>query len=472
MKQKRLAAKNAAAAAEKGSFNAITEGVIWKQLLLFFFPILFGTFFQQLYNTTDAVIVGNFVGKEALAAVGGSTATLINLLVGFFMGLSSGASVIISQYFGAKSGGDVNKAVHTAVALSICGGLLLMAVGILISPWALRLMHTPEDIIDYSITYLRIYFCGMIPSLFYNMGSGILRAVGDSKRPLYFLILSCFINIVLDVFFVAVLDMKVLGVAFATVLSQVCSALMTLFVLLRTKADYRLFPRQIRFHGRILENMVRIGLPSGLQSVMYAASNIIIQSSINGFGTDTVAAYTAYGKIDGLFWMIMGAFGIAITTFAGQNYGAGKYERVRKSVRVCLLLTLLTTVGITALVLTAGQPILRLFTDDQAVIRIGLEILRFIVPVYFTYICIEILSGAARGCGSSLLPMIITCLGVCVLRVVWIFAAVPFHRDLKTVLFSYPLTWTVTSVLFLLYYRFGKWLPRGDDPEKEGAETV
>ncbi len=440
--------------------NAITEGVIWKQLLLYFFPILLGTFFQQLYNTTDAVIVGNFVGKEALAAVGGSTATLINLLVGFFMGLSSGASVVISQYFGAKNSGDVKKAVHTAIALSLCGGLLLMLIGIGVSPWALKAMHTPEDVIGYSVTYLRIYFCGMIPSLVYNMGSGVLRAIGDSRRPLYFLIASCFINIVLDIFFVAILHMEVLGVALATVLSQVCSALMTLFVLFRTRECYGLVPKQIGFTPRILGNMVRIGLPSGLQSVMYAVSNMIIQASVNTFGTNTVAAYTAYSKIDGLFWMVMGAFGISITTFTGQNFGAGKYDRVRKSVRVCLLMTFITTLGITFLVLAAGETILGLFTKDEAVIRIGLEILHFIVPVYVTYICIEILSGAARGCGISLLPMIITCLGVCVLRIVWIFLAVPLHRDLKTVLVSYPLTWTVTSILFLLYYRFGKWLPR------------
>ena len=300
--------------------NQITEGVIWKQLLFFFFPILFGTFFQQLYNTTDAVIVGKFVGKEALAAVGGPAATLINLLIGFFTGLSSGATVIISQYYGAKKPEDVKKTVHTAIALSIAGGAVIMALGLLFSRAALQAMHTPDDILLPSIVYMRIYFLGVIPSLIYNMGSGILRAVGDSRHPLYFLILSCIANIVLDILFVTVLKMGVLGVAAATALSQVISALMVTIVLMRTEDSYRLFIRQIRFSPVLLQNIIRIGLPAGVQATMYSLSNLIIQSSINSFGTDTIAAWTAYGKVDGIFWMIMAAYGVAITTFAGQNF--------------------------------------------------------------------------------------------------------------------------------------------------------
>ena len=297
-----------------GKENKIVTGVIWQQLLLFFFPILFGTFFQQLYNAADAVIVGRFVGKEALSAVGGGTGTLIQLLVGFFVGLSSGATVIISQYYGAKRAEMVGYAVHTSIAFSLVAGVGMLIVGVTAAPWALRAMSTPEDILGPSTTYIRIYFLGVIGNLIYNMGAGILRAVGDSKRPLYFLIASCLTNIVLDIAFVIGLHRGVAGAALATILSQALSAVLVLWVLMRTKDMHRLELRKIRFDGRMFHRIIRIGLPAGLQSVMYTSSNILIQSSVNELGTDTVAAWTAYSKIDSLFWMIVNAFGISITT--------------------------------------------------------------------------------------------------------------------------------------------------------------
>ena len=442
------------------NINQITEGVIWKQLLAFFFPILFGTFFQQLYNTTDAIVVGNFVGKQALAAVGGPASTLINLLVGFFTGLSSGATVVISQFYGAKHKDDVRKAVHTSIALSIAGGAVIMVLGIAFAGVALRAMNTPEDIMSMSLTYMRIYFLGVIPSLIYNMGSGILRAVGDSKRPLYFLIASTLTNIVLDLFFVLVLRMGVAGVAIATSLSQVASAAMVMYALMKTDDMYRLYLREIRFSPSILSAIIRIGLPAGLQSTMYSVSNLIIQASINSFGTDTIAAWTAYSKIDGMFWMIMSAYGVSITTFAGQNFGAGKYDRIHKSVRVCIGMSAFTSVLLSAIVLVGGRFFLGLFTDDPGVADIGMSIIHVIAPTYITYICIEILGGTARGCGDSIIPMLLTCFGVCVLRVIWILGIVPNHRDLATVAFSYPLTWAVTSVMFIVYYLRGNWLKR------------
>ena len=442
------------------NINQITEGVIWKQLLAFFFPILFGTFFQQLYNTTDAIVVGNFVGKQALAAVGGPASTLINLLVGFFTGLSSGATVVISQFYGAKHKDDVRKAVHTSIALSIAGGAVIMVLGIAFAGVALRAMNTPEDIMGMSLTYMRIYFLGVIPSLIYNMGSGILRAVGDSKRPLYFLIASTLTNIVLDLFFVLVLRMGVAGVAIATSLSQVASAAMVMYALMKTDDMYRLYLREIRFSPSILSAIIRIGLPAGLQSTMYSVSNLIIQASINSFGTDTIAAWTAYSKIDGMFWMIMSAYGVSITTFAGQNFGAGKYDRIHKSVRVCISMSAFTSVLLSAIVLVGGRFFLGLFTDDPGVADIGMSIIHVIAPTYITYICIEILGGTARGCGDSIIPMLLTCFGVCVLRVIWILGIVPIHRDLATVAFSYPLTWAVTSIMFIIYYLRGNWLKR------------
>lgn len=432
--------------------NGITEGVIWKQLLIFFFPILFGTFFQQLYNTVDAVIVGRFVGKEALAAVGGSTGTLINLLVGFFVGLSSGATVIISQFYGGGREKRVSEAVHTAIAFSLACGVGLMVIGIAASPIALRAMGTPEDIMQYSLSYIRIYFLGIIPNLVYNMGAGILRAIGDSKRPLYYLMASCFTNIVLDLVLVVWLRLDVRGAAIATIVSQLVSAVLVVLQLLRTKDSYKLVIRKIRLNLFMVMRIVRIGLPAGLQSVMYSASNIIIQRSVNSLGTDTVAAWTAYSKIDSVYWMIISALGISITTFVGQNYGAGKLDRVKRGIYVCLGLSFLITAILSVTLYLGGGYIYLMFTADAAVIAKGMEILHFLVPAFATYVCIEVLSGALRGTGDCWIPMIMTAVGVCALRVLWILVAVPLKPDILTVVFSYPLTWSITSILFLVYF--------------------
>ncbi|MDO4325331.1 MAG: MATE family efflux transporter [bacterium] len=436
--------------------NQITEGVIWKQLLFFFFPILLGTFFQQLYNTADAIIVGKFVGKQALASVGGTSNTIINLFVGFFVGLSSGATVIISQFFGARDDEGVSRAVHTSIALSIAGGIIIMVIGLLVAPWALTIMGTPKDVFDGSLTYLRVYFCGIMASLLYNIGTGILRAVGDSKRPLYFLMVACIVNIILDIILVLGCQLGVLGVALGTVISQVVSACLVIITLLRSDTSCRLFPKKIRLDMKLLKNVLMIGFPAGMQSVMYTLSNMIIQASVNSFGTDTMAAWTAYGKIDSLFWMIINAFGISITTFVGQNYGARRYDRMKKSVRVCLAMSFSITIAISTILMFAGQFIFEMFTNDPAVLEIGMEILRFIVPTFFTYVCIEVLSGAARGTGDTLIPTLITAFGVCVLRAVWVLGIVPSHHTIRMVVFSYPLTWVISSIAFIVYYSYRK----------------
>ncbi|MBR6766841.1 MAG: MATE family efflux transporter, partial [Clostridia bacterium] len=398
----------------------ITEGVIWKQILLFFFPILLGTFFQQLYNTADAIIVGKFVGTTALAAVGGSTGALINLLVGLFVGMASGATVIISQFYGARKQKEVSDTVHTAAALGLISGAFLMVIGFILSPIILGMMNTPDDVIGMSTTYIRIYFVGIIPMMVYNIGSGILRAVGDSKRPLYFLICACMTNIVLDVVFVAGFEMGIAGAALATTLSQVLSAVLVTITLMRTHASFRLEPRKIRIHKNLLFNIIRIGLPAGLQSVMYSMSNVIIQSAVNSFGSNVMAAMTAYGKIDGLFWMIIGAYGIAVSTFVGQNFGARKFDRMRKCIRVGLGMAAGTTVLLSLVMYTCGSFIYRLFTSDAVVLDYGMQILRLVSPLWITYVCIEILSASIRGTGDSLIPTLLTLFGVCLLRVVWI----------------------------------------------------
>ncbi len=447
-------------ASERSRINGITEGVIWKQLLIFFFPIMLGTFFQQLYNTVDAVIVGQYVGKEALAAVGGSTGTLINLLVGFFVGLSSGATVIISQYYGAYRPAETSLAVHTATALGIAGGVVFMVVGLIVSPLALTIMSTPADIFDHALSYIRIYFLGMVFNLVYNMGAGILRAVGDSKRPLYFLIFSTLLNVVLDLLFVVALNLGVNGAAIATILCQAVSAVLVMYILMRSDDVYRVRLRDIRFSLPILRDIVRIGLPAGLQSVIYNVSNIIVQATINSFDTNVIAAWTANGKIDGIFWMIMGAFGTATTTFSGQNFGAQKYDRIRRCVRVCGLMAFGAAALISTVVLVFGPLIFRIFTSDEGVIESGMQIIHALAPFYFTYVCVEVISGTVRGAGDSFWPMIITCFGVCVGRILWILFVVPQYHTIEMLVWGYPISWALTSVLFIIYYLQGGWLRR------------
>lgn len=440
--------------------NQITEGIIWKQILLFFFPILFGNFFQQLYNAADAMIVGRFVGKEALSAVAGSTGMLTQMVVGFFVGLSSGAAVLVSQYYGAKRGDMVGYGVHTFLAFSILAGLAMTVLGIVLSPWMLEAMGTPAEVMEMSVLYLRVYFGGMTGNLVYNSGAAVLRAVGDSKKPLYFLIISCLINILLDVLFVVFCGLGVLGAALATILCQALSAGMVIIALMRTRDMHRLEWSRVRMDGRMLQRMIRIGFPSGLQSVMYGISNVIIQSAINSLGTDSVAAWAAYSKLDSVFWMIVSAFGIAATTFVGQNFGAGRMERVRSGVRTCMMMTILSSVMMSVIIYNWGIYGFELFTSDQGVVSIGVAMMRYLSPVYVTYVSIEILSGALRGVGDCWIPMLLCCGGVCALRVLWVLAAVPLRRDIYTIMFSYPLTWVVTTVLFVVYYVFFSKLKR------------
>lgn len=443
---------------KKAAANPITEGVIWKQLLTFFFPIMIGTFFQQLYNTADAVIVGQYLGKTALAATGGTSSVLINLLVMFFINLSSGASVVISQYYGARREKELKDALHTAIALALTGGLILSVIGVACTPAVLRFLHSPEDVLPLAVIYLRVYFSGMIAVLVYNIGSAILRAVGDSRRPLYFLIVACFINILLDLLFVAVFHFGIAGASAATVIAQGISALLVLRTLLTTREVYKLTLKDIRFHPRLLKRILFIGFPAGVQSSMFNISNIIIQSTLNGFGTDIVAAWTAFNKLDAIFWMGSNAFGVSIMTFSGQNYGAGKFDRIRKSCRICLGMFASYSAVLSVLFALIGGYGLLLFTSDPSVLHYGRMIMMTMTPFYITYIFVETYSGAIRGTGNTLIPMLMTCFGICVIRILWIFIYVPEHHTVRTVVSSYPITWAFTSILFILYYFRGNWL--------------
>lgn len=436
--------------------NQITEGIIWKQLLLFFFPIVFGTFFQQLYNTIDTVIVGQFVGKEALASVGGSAAQILGLVVGFFTGLSSGAAVVIAQYFGARDERSVGESLHTAYAFSIVGSIVISVIGFILSPSLLRWMNTPAELIPDSTVYLQIYFVGILFVFIFNIGSSILRAVGDSRHPLYYLIACCFVNIFLDLLLVVVFHMGVAGVAYATLISQAVSAILVTHKLMKSSDILMLKLKNIRLYKNVLKHQLAIGLPTGIQAVMYSISNVIIQAALNSFGTDTVAAWSAYGKLDALYWMIISAIGISITTFVGQNYGARKYDRVKKSVNVCLGMALLISILTTIFLMAARKPLFSLFTQDAQVVRIGSEMLALITPCYVFYVFIEVLSGALRGMGDVLIPTGITLGGVCVLRLIWIAGTLHFAPTVNMIIYSYPITWIVTAVLFIGYYIYKK----------------
>ncbi len=437
----------------------ITEGVIWKQLLIFFFPILLGSFFQQMYNTVDTIVVGRSVGTGALAAVGSTTA-LINLTNGFFIGLSTGATVMISQYFGARDEKSVDKALHTGMTLAVILGLIVMAVGVFAGPYILELIQTPANCMEDATRYAKVYFLGAVASMIYNMGAGILRAMGDSRRPMIFLIVACLVNIVMDLVCVVVLKMGVVGAAVATVFSQVISAILVLIVLRNLPEEYRLSMRKLRLHKSVLPQLLKVGIPAGLQCTTFDLSNMLIQSGINSFGEVTIAAWTAISKTDAIIWMINTAFGMAITTFVGQNFGARRYDRVRRSVWVCLGMSVCSVAVLSAVVLVLREFILGIYIIDPAVIQAGAYIMLWISPFYALFVPVEVFAGAMRGTGYSLVPTVISCVCVCALRVLWVAVIVSRFHTVEMLALAYPVTWAIAAVAFFVVYLRGKWLKK------------
>ena len=343
--------------------------------------------------------------------------------------------------------------------LAAVGGVAIMVIGIALTPFSLELMNTPQDVMADATLYMRVYYLGMIPLMLYNMGTSVLRSIGDSRRPVYFLIISAIANILLDLALVG--PMGVAGAALATVLSEVLACILVLLCLIHAHGDpWQLRRDQLRFSRLQLRSILRLGLPAGLQSVLYTVSNLFIQASINGFGTDTVAAWTIYGKVDFVYWMTVSAMGLSITTFAGQNFGAGKYDRMKKGTLVALGITAVLTLLISTTLLLLAQPLLRLFTADAQVMEITLSMMHFLVPTYITYICVEIFSGTIRGAGDAVAPTVMTCFGVCVLRVLWVLSVVPLNPTVIMVEWSYPITWSFTSLLYVIYYFHGGWLRR------------
>ena len=438
--------------------NDLTEGVIWKKLLQFFFPILLGLLFQQLYNTVDAVVVAKYLGASALAAVGGGAATLTNTVIGFFTGLNSGFTVVISQCYGAREKERLSRTLHTALLFCIAAGAAVMVFGRLLTPWALRMMNTPEDILQESTDYMRIYFIGSIPLLLFNLCQGTMQAVGDSKRPLRYLMCSCLTNIVLDVVFVAVCGWGVKGVAWASALAMMLCVVLALLHMLRTEAVYRVELSHLRLDRSILKKTLRIGVPAGLQGATYNVANVVITTAVNGFGTAAVAAWTACSRLDGVFWATSNAFGAALCAYVGQCYGAGKIGRLRQGLRTNLLLSGVCTVALSTLLLTLGQPALRLLLDEADVIDMAGLMMRNFVPYYIIWTVIENLSSTFRGAGDTFRPMVINILGICVVRILWIMFIVPVWHTIPAVCLVYAASWIVTGIAQVIYYFKGAWL--------------
>lgn len=449
--------------------RSMTEGVIWKQLVAFAIPLLIGNLFQQLYNTVDSIVVGNFVGKEALAAVG-ATANMVNVLVGIFTGLSTGATVVISQYFGAKDKENLHEAVHTTVFMTLICGILFAILGVAITPMMLGIMKVPADVLPQATLYLRIYFAGIMGLMLYNMGAGILRAVGDSKRPLYFLCLSSVINIVLDLAFVIFFHMGVAGVAIATIIAQFISAFFIFYTLARTTEDYRFVPRDIRMNRAIFTRILVIGLPAALQMSITSISNVFVQSYVNYFGSSAMAGWSAYNRIDHFIVLPMQSLGVAATTFVGQNVGAGKMERTVRGTRQAVLLSIGVTLVLTALLYLMCMPLLKVFNQDPEVLEYGMICMHAFSPFYSFFAIYSVYSGALRGAGDSKASMYGMLACNVVLRQIFLIFAKKYFYSFWIVAFSYPMAWIPCAAYMYLYFRIGRWKKRAIVAQKE-AET-
>ena len=434
----------------------MTSGSILRHLVAFSVPLLIGNVFQQLYNTVDSVVVGNFVGKHALAAVG-SVAPVINTLIGFFAGFATGAGVLISRYYGAHEQENVHKAVQTTIALTIVLSVVLSVLGVWMTPMMLRAMKTPDDVIVQAGEYLRIYFAGLGGLLLYNSGSGILRAVGDTKRPLFFLIFSAVVNTVLDIVFVAVFQMGIAGVAIATVFAQLASAALTLLVLMKTSGSYRLVWREVRMDPAMLRRICALGLPSAVQLALTAFSNVFVQSYINRFGSDCMAGWTSYNKIDAFALLPITSISMAATTFVGQNLGAGDPARAKKGTHTALALCELTTAVILVPLMVFAPQLIRLFNQEPGVLSYGTLFIRLISPFYLLITVNQVIAGSLRGAGDSRNCMLITLGSFVVFRQLYLFVVYRLFGTVVPVVLGYPAGWVLCSMIFFFYYRSGRW---------------
>jgi len=435
----------------------LTEGKISKKIILFALPIFLGNLFQQLYNVVDSLVVGNVLGKEALAAVS-STGSLIFLITGFINGIFVGAGVVISRYYGAKKEENLSIAVHTTIAFGLVAGILVTIIGMGFTPLFLRWMGTPDDVFINAVLYLRIYFAGGIAIVMYNTCMGIFQAVGDSKHPLYYLITAATINVVLDILFVAVFDFGVGGAAIATVISQFVSAILGFVKLTKVHGVHKVYIRKISINFSMLKNLLKMGLPTGIQNSVIAFANVIVQSNINSFESDAMAGCGSYSKLEGFAFLPITSFSMALTTFIGQNLGAKQYDRVKKGARFGLFggVFLAELVGITIYIL--APTLVGLFNSQPEVIKYGVMQGRTVSLFYFLLALSHCLSGILRGAGKTHIPMIVMLVSWCLIRISYITIAVRLVPDIRVIFWAYPLTWFISSVVFLIYYKKANWL--------------
>lgn len=426
------------------------SGPLLPKIILFTLPLIISSNLQLLYNAADVIVVGRFAGKTSLAAVG-STGSLTNLIISLFMGLSVGASVAVAQYYGANKWKDVSEVVHTSMLISVISGVVVGLVGILMSRTFLLAMDTPNDVIDKATLYMQIYFAGMPASMVYNFGSAILRAVGDTKRPLIFLTISGIVNVILNLIFVIVFKMDVAGVAVATVVSQIISAVLVVICLIRSDGACRLKLRELRLHMDKLLQLVRIGLPAGLQSSLFSISNVLVQSSVNSFGSVIMAGNSAAANIEGFIWVSMNSLHQAALTFVGQNVGAREYKRVKRAAGLCVLLVTIVGAVLGGIALLFGKELLGIYAPgEEDVIGYGLIRLKIIAATYLTCGIMDVFVGVLRGMGTSVVPMIVSVIGICGGRIMWILTVFKAHRDLNILYISYPISWVLTALIHLL----------------------
>lgn len=442
----------------------MTTGSIWEHLIWFSIPLLVGNLFQILYNTVDSIVVGNFVSKQALAAVGGS-GPIINTLIGVFNGLSSGATVVVSQCYGAHDKKRVSEAVHSTIALTTILSIVFTIVGILGTPVMLKLMAVPDDVMPEALTYLRIYFAGISGLLFYNMGAGILRAVGDTRRPTLFLVFSAITNTVLDLVFVLAFSMGSAGVAYATIISQFLSAILVMITLMRSDGAYKLVPKKIGFSWSVTGEMVNIGLPTSIQQGVTAFSNVFVQSYINVFGSAAMAGWSSYTKIDQFILLPVQAVAFASTTFIGQNWGAGLYDRTKKCLRTAIKLSLLVNAAIIPILIIFSRQLISMFNQEVAVLEYGSLIIRFIAPFYMLNSFNQVYAGALRGAGNARVPMIIMLSTLVAFRQVYLIVVSQLlPGEPIPVILGYPVGWLPASITLFLYYEFGNWREKYKKP--------
>ncbi len=434
----------------------MTKGVIWKQLLLFSFPLILGNLFQQLYNTVDSIVVGNFIGSNALAAVGSST-SIINVLIALFMGLTIGAGVVISQFFGAGKEEQVRETIQTAAIFTIVCGCFLSILGVFMADPILTWIHTPSSVFSQASLYLKIFFSGILFLLIYNMGASLLRAVGDSKTPLYYLGAASITNIVLDLLFVTVFHLGVMGVALATLISQAISAFLVVRKLVLSKESFRLDLKALKVHPTRMKRILILGVPTGFQQMVISLSNVIIQAYINKFGAAAMAGWGIFSKLDGFLILPILSFGLAMTTYTGQNVGAKQTDRVYQGVRVGMLMNCGLCIFMSLLFSLTGNFVFQVFTRNPDVLSFCAIILRVMVPFYFLLAIIHIFSGTISGAGYSLPSMLIITGNMCILRIflIWIFSAK--QMEISAILYAYILSWLGCALCFTVYYFKGRW---------------